>query len=56
MQLQASIKLPHTMDKLMVEGRGYYTENQQDNYTHKLYDYPKGTSPIDLRMNMGKTA
>lgn len=54
MQLQASIKLPHTMDKLIVEARGYYTDNQQDNYTHKLYDYPKGSSPIDLRNEYGR--
>lgn len=54
MQMQASIRLPHTMDKLMVEARGYYTDAQQYNYTHKLYDYPKGASPTDLRNEYGR--
>lgn len=54
MQMQASIKLPHTMDKLMVEARGYYTDNQQYNYNHKLYDYPKETSATDLRNEYGR--
>lgn len=54
MQIQASVKLPHTMDKLMVEASGYYTDNQQYNYTHKLYDYPKETYPADLRNEYGR--
>lgn len=54
MQIQSSIKLPHTIDKLMVEARGHYTENQQYNYTHKLYDYPQKPSSIDLRNEYGK--
>lgn len=54
MQMQASIKLPHTMDKLMVETRGYYTDNLQYNYTHKLYDYPKESIPIDRRNEYGR--
>lgn len=54
MQMQASIKLPHTMDKLLVEARGYYTDNLQYNYTHKLYDYPKGSTPIDCRNEYGR--
>ncbi len=54
MQMQAGIKLPHTMDKLMVEARGYYTDNQQYNYNHKLYDYPKETSATDLRNEYGR--
>ncbi len=53
-QIQASIKLPHTMDKLMVETRGYYTDNQQYNYTHKLYDYPQKPSSTDLRNEYGR--
>lgn len=38
----------------MVESRGYYTDKQQYNYTHRLYDYPKGNSSTDLRNEYGK--
>lgn len=55
MQMQASIRLPHTMDKLMVEARGYYTDHKQYSYGHKLYGYPKETSDLDLRNEYGRT-
>ena len=29
MEMQASIKLPHTIDRLMVESRGYYTSRRE---------------------------
>lgn len=54
MQMQTSFRLPHTMDKIMLEARGYYTDNKQYNYMHKLYDYPKGSFPTDYRNEYGK--
>ncbi len=54
MQVQSSIRLPHTMDKLMVEARGYYTDYKQYNYSHKQYDYPKENASIDLRNEYGR--
>jgi len=54
MQMQASIKLPHTMDRLMVEARGYYSDNQQYNYNHRLYDYPRVAAALDLRNEYGR--
>lgn len=54
MQMQASIKLPHTMDKLMVEARAYYTDSKQYSYTHRFYDYPKEASSLDLRNEYGR--
>ena len=54
LQAQASIRLPHTIDNLLVEARGYYTENRQEDFRHKLYDYPTGSSPTDLRNEAAK--
>ncbi len=53
-QMQAAIKLPHTMDKVLVEAGGHYTENSQRNYARKFYDYP-GVAPADsLRNEYGR--
>ena len=46
---QAAVKLPHTHDNILVEARGNYVNSHHDNFAHKLYDYPQGSTPIDLR-------
>lgn len=53
--MQASVKLPHTIDKLLVEARGDYGNNRRHDYAHKLYGYPnEGTD--DLRNEYGKNS
>ncbi len=51
---QATIKLPHTNDNILVEVRGNNVDTQHDNFSHKLYDYPQGASATDLRNEYGK--
>lgn len=54
MTAQASIKVPHTIDNVLLEARGNYIDTKHDNYAHKLYDYPQGDVPTDLRNEYGK--
>ncbi len=56
MQVQASVKLPHTIDKLLMEVRGNYSDRLSHDYAHRLYDYPKGTAPADFRNEYGRNA
>ncbi|MDO4930041.1 MAG: outer membrane beta-barrel protein [Bacteroidales bacterium] len=39
----AVVKLPHTNNRLMVEGNGNYADSKSRTYAHKLYDYPNAT-------------
>ena len=36
----AVVKLPHTNNRLVVEGSGNYADSKSRTYAHKLYDYP----------------
>lgn len=54
MNAQAAVKLPHTVDNILVEARGYYVNSQYDNFAHKLYDYPLGGTPTDMRNEYGR--
>lgn len=54
MTAQATIKVPHTNDNLLLEARGNYIDTQHDNFAHKLYDYPQGGAATDRRNEYGK--
>lgn len=56
LSMQASIKLPHSIDKLLVETHGDYANNGHHDYAHKLYDYPKDAASTDLRNEYGKNS
>lgn len=56
LSMQASIKLPHTIDKLLVEAHADYANNRRHDYAHKLYDYPKDAASTDLRNEYGKNS
>lgn len=55
-QVQASVRLPHTTDKLLAEGRLYYTESSYDRYAHRLYDYPQSGAIPDFRNEYGRNS
>lgn len=54
MKVQAAIKVPHTNDNILLEAHGNYIDTKHDNFAHKLYDYPQGGAPADLRNEYGR--
>ena len=56
MHAQASIRLPHTLDKILVEARGNYTDEQSHEYAHKLYYYTRSDLADDQRDEHGRNA